>query len=504
VIPLLCREAARALDSDAIERLGLPGLVLMENAGRGAFEAIAERFPRALSHVVVVGGPGQNGGDGWVVARHLWNAGFSPRSILIGDPTQLAGDARVNFCALQKLGLVCHGILGDDLTALVAALSNATLVIDALFGTGLDRSLAGRHASVVELISACAAPVVALDLPSGVDADSGAVLGAAVRAELTVTFAAHKRGLHQHPGAALAGELRCVSIGVPAPCAAEVSLIEASDVTSWLPARASDAHKGRAGHVLVIAGAEGRTGAALLSGLGALRCGAGLVTLAARGGARAALDAKVIELMTSELSLEPELALRQALELARDKQAVVLGPGLGLDAATRALACELALCLPVPAVLDADALTALGADYGRLRNAMAPRVLTPHPGEAARLLGSSSAEVQADRYAAARRLAEHSGCVVVLKGARTIVAEPGGDMRVCPTGAPAMAVAGTGDVLAGAIAALLAQAEPFDAAAAAVYVHGLAGELAASGDRGLLASELAAALPVALTRCRAS
>ncbi|HMI89954.1 MAG TPA: NAD(P)H-hydrate dehydratase, partial [Polyangiales bacterium] len=409
-----------------------------------------------------------------------------------------------------KLGVNVQAIEGDDLGVLEAELAGASLVVDALFGTGLDRPLTGVHAAAVARINACSAPVAALDLPSGIDADSGAVLGAAVDADITVTFAAHKRGLHQHPGAALAGELSCASIGVPAPSHADAGLLEASDVARWIAERAPDGHKGTSGAVLVIAGAPGRTGAALLSGLGAMRGGAGLVTLAARGAARAALDAKVIELMTEELPEQAEAALERALALAEGKHAAVVGPGLGLDEQGRTLARQLALALPLPTVLDADALTALGTDLGVLRSASAPRVLTPHPGEAARMLGSSSAAVQADRYAAATKLAEQSGQVVVLKGARTIIAAPSGELRVCPTGTPAMAVAGTGDVLSGVIASLLATlsafdgtAPAFDAAAAGVYLHGLAGELAARGDRGLLASELAAQLPVALAQCRA-
>ncbi len=503
MIPLLSRQAVRALDRDAVERLGLPSLLLMENAGRGAFEAIMAELPQALARVVIVGGTGQNGGDGWVLARHLINAGIGPRVILLGAAARVSGDAAVNLRALQRMGVDVAQIEGEDLRALVAALAEATLVVDALFGTGLDRELTGRHAAVVELIDACAAKVVALDLPSGVDADSGAVLGAAVRADLSVTFAAHKRGLHQHPGAALAGKLWLASIGVPPPCDAEVGLIERSDVAAWVEPRALDAHKGSAGKLLVIAGAPGRTGAALLCGLGGLRGGAGLVTLAARGEARAALDSKVVELMTESLPQDAQAAFERARALSEDKQAAVIGPGLGLDEAGRTLSRRLALELALPAVLDADALSALGTDCGLLRDAAAPRVLTPHPGEAARLLGSSGEAVQGDRYRAARALAERCGCVVALKGARTIVAEPSGRMRVCPTGTPAMAVAGTGDVLGGAIGALLAVAEPFDAAAAGVYLHGLAGELVAQGDRGLLASELAAALPRALAACRA-
>ena len=386
--------------------------------------------------------------------------------------------------------------------ALAEALASATLVVDALFGIGLDRALGELHAHVVDAINACEAPVVALDVPSGVHADTGAVLGTAVDADLTVTFAAHKRGLHQYPGAALVGELCCASIGAPAPTTASAQRLEASDVAALLPPRAGHVHKGDAGHVLVIAGSPGKTGAALLSGLGALRAGAGLVTLAARAEAAKALDAKVIELMTAPLPEDAESAFGQLLELASSKDSAVIGPGLGLDEHARALARKLALELPLPAVLDADALTALGTDVAQLRSARAPRVLTPHPGEAARLLGTTSAEVQGDRYAAASALAMRSGQVVALKGARTVIAAPDGELRVCPTGTPAMAVAGTGDVLSGVVAALLCMHAGLQAASAAVYLHGIAGELAAHSDRGLLASELASALPSALEHCR--
>lgn len=501
MIPLLGRDAVRAIDRDAAERLGLPTLLLMENAGRGAFDVIAAAYPRALERVVVIGGIGQNGGDGWVVARHLWNAGKLPRVLLVGDRARVAGDARVNFDALERLGVQVTSV-GEDLSPLVHALSEATLVVDALFGTGLDRPLTGVNAAVVERINACAADIVALDLPSGVDADRGRVLGTAVRAERTVTFAAHKRGLYQYPGVELAGEITCVSIGVPAGYDAD-GLLEASDVARWVARRAPDAHKGSAGHVLVIAGSPGRTGAALLAGFGALHGGAGLVTLAARAHARAALDAKVIELMTAELPESPARGVATGLELAAGKRAVVIGPGFGLDAYGREVSVGLATALETSVVLDADALTNLGSEVSMLRTARGPRVLTPHPGEAARLLDTTSDDIQGDRYDAAQRLAERSGAVVVLKGARTIIAEPGGRMRVCARGTPAMAVAGTGDVLSGVIGALLAQPDidVFDAASAAVYLHALAGERAAQSDRGLLASELAAALPVAFAEC---
>lgn len=496
MIPLLCRDALRALDRDAETRLGLPTLTLMENAGRGAFEAMCAAFPSALSRVLIVGGTGQNGGDGWVVARHLLALGKLPRVVLVGDRARVRGDAAINLQALERLGVDCKRLTTlDELDVLVRELAAASLVVDALFGTGLDRVLGALHAAVVERINACAVKVVALDLPSGVDADTGAVLGGAVHADMTVTFAAHKRGLHQHPGVALAGDVRCVSIGVPAPEDADATLIEHSDIARWIAPRAQDAHKGQAGAVVVIGGAPGRTGAALLSGLGALRAGAGLVTLATRDEARAALDAKVIEMMTRALPMSIGDAIATALEIAASAGALAIGPGIGVDAYGHELSRALAAQLPVPSVIDADALTAIGVDHAPLRAAVAPRVLTPHPGEAARLLGVTSADVQADRYAAASTLAQRTKCVVVLKGARTIIAEPSGRMRVCARGTPAMAVAGSGDVLAGAIAALLVHAEAFDAASAAVYLHAVAGEIAAHTDRGLLASELAAALP---------
>jgi NAD(P)H-hydrate epimerase len=504
LIPLLTRQEARAIDADASDRLGLPTLLLMENAGRSVYELLCAEFADLLARVVIVAGPGQNGGDGFVVARHLWSAGHCPRVVLLGDPAQLRGDALINYRVLERLDVPRTCLPGADLAPLVAALAEATLVLDALFGTGLTRALEGRHAEAVLRINASPAKIIALDLPSGVDADTGAVLGTAVQADLTATFAAHKRGLHQYPGAGLAGDVRLASIGVSEPFDAGAQLIEPSDVARWLPARAADAHKGVAGHVLIVAGSPGKTGAAALCGLGALRAGAGLVTLAARGAARAALDAKVVELMTAELPLEEGPAFTAAESLAEGMDAAVVGPGLGLDQDGRALARRLALGLALPTVLDADALTAFGIELAALRGAAGPRVLTPHPGEAARLLGTSSKEVQADRYAAAQRLAETSRCVVVLKGAGTIVAEPQGRMRVSRAGTPAMAVGGTGDVLGGCVAALLPHADAFDAASAAVELHGRAGTLAATGDRGLLASELANHLPRALLQCRAA
>jgi hydroxyethylthiazole kinase-like uncharacterized protein yjeF len=499
VIPLLSRAEVRAFDRDAIKRLGLPGLLLMENAGAQAAALLRTKFPERLGRVLVLGGVGQNGGDAWVVARHLLCAGVRPRCVLVGELTKVAGDARVNLSALEALGLaVEHGLAP---AAIPAAAREASLIVDGLFGTGLDRPLTGALLELVEALNASGTALVALDLPSGIDADTGQPLGGALRAALTVTFAGHKPGLHQHPGAALAGELHCVSIGVPAPNNVARGLIEAQDVAALLPRRPADAHKGSSGHVLAIAGSAGKTGAALLAATGALRAGAGLVTIASDAETRRALDHKVVELMTAELPEQGTAAA--ALALASGKAAALLGPGLGLGPERRALARELALALPLPCVLDADALTALGTELGELRGCAAARVLTPHPGEASRLLGRSTAAVQADRLRAAQELAAASGQVVVLKGARSVIAGPQGELRISRAGTPALGVAGTGDVLSGAIAALLALLAPFEAAFCAVELHARAGEIAARSDRGLLASEVAAALALALEQVRA-
>jgi hydroxyethylthiazole kinase-like uncharacterized protein yjeF len=409
------------------------------------------------------------------------------------------------FEQLAGLGLSVIDVRVEaDLPRVREGLSAATLIVDGLFGTGLDREISGAPRAVIELINQQRAPVVALDLPSGVDADDGAILGAAVNATLTVTFGAHKRGLHQAPGRPCCGEIVCVPIGTEVPPQIKNALIDAATIARIVPPRAMNAHKGSAGRVLVIAGSEGHTGAALLSGSGALRAGAGLVTIAPCHSAFAVVEAKVIEMMTARISAEPERAIDELTALAERADAVVLGPGFGLSEDARRVARALAVSLRPPTVIDADALTACSDDIAMLQRCAGPRVLTPHPGEASRLLGIETADVQRDRFASAALLAKRSGHISILKGACTIVAAPDGALRVCDRGTPALAVGGTGDVLAGTVAALLCTAPAFDAASAGVWLHAVAGELAANADRGLLAREVADALPRALTYARKS
>ncbi len=493
--PLATSAEARRVDVLAAER-GLSTLVLMENAGRGATDELVRRHAAALRRPLIVGGVGQNGGDAWVVARHLLARGVQPRIALVGPRSAITGDAARNLAALTGHGAAVIDVGGPK--DLFALLDGASLVVDGLFGTGLSRPIAGLLAEVVTTLDGAGLPIVALDLPSGISADTGQVLGVALHARTTITFGVDKRGLHQYPGADHAGDVVVEGLGIPGLAPTSAELLEPSSLARLVPPRPRDAHKGTTGHVLVVAGSPGKTGAALLAGRGAQRMGAGLVSLAARGAARAALDAKVLEAMTVEIPEALEAGVVALLRECAGKKAAVVGPGLGLDATAQALARRLALELPLPCVLDADALTALAADLSALRAAAAPRVLTPHPGEAARLLGTTSAAVQADRHAAAAELAGRTGQVVVLKGAGTIVAEPSGRSRVSAPGTPARASGGTGDVLARACGAMLAGAAPHDAASAAVLAHARAGELAARSDRGLLAHEVADLLPEAL------
>lgn len=476
-----------------MNELGIVSLVLMENAGRGAADAICELFEERLERVVLLGGPGQNGGDAWVIARRLTLLGHRPLAVLLGDASRLHGDAQVNWALLGGLGIDTKEVPVDDALSVRELLADASLIVDGLFGTGLDRPITGGYALAIEAMDAVPAPLVSLDLPSGLDADTGAVFGVAPLASLTVTFAGHKRGLHQFPGVEHAGAVHVADIGIPIDASPAASLWTGDDLAELLTPRAADSHKGTNGHALVVGGAPGKTGAAILAGRAAFRAGAGLVTIGARADSRAALEEKVIELMTVELPAQADQTAVEAL--CEGKGVVVLGPGMGLDSLGRDWARAFAQYAPIPTVIDADALTHVAADgLEGLQAAAGPRILTPHPGEAARLLGKSTREIQADRYGAAEALAEQSGQVAILKGARSVVAGAG-ELRVCAEGTAALGVAGTGDVLSGVLGALTLSLAPLDAAIAGTLLHALSGEAAAVADRGLIASEVADAVP---------
>lgn len=517
MIPVATAEEMRRADRRATERYGVPGLLLMENAGRGAVDVLERVLgPVPGRRVAVVCGRGSNGGDGFVVARHLLGRGARVAVWLVGRAAEVQGDARVNLDALRRAGEAvteAPDAAGEAFGRLRADLMAAEVVVDALLGTGVRGAATGAVGAAIEAVNAAARPVCALDLPSGLPSDGEAPAGPVIRARVTVTFGLPKLGLLLPAGAEHAGQVEVADLGVPRAWLSEgirAGLVEAADVRTALPRRPLDAHKGRFGHALVVAGSVGKTGAAVLACLGALRAGTGLVTCAVPASQQPVVAGQLAEAMTEPL---PETAARtlsakaveRVVELAARMAAVALGPGVGLDPETQAAVQALVRDVERPMVVDADALTALAGRSALCRDARGPRLLTPHPGEAARLLGCDTADVQADRIASARRLAAESGAVVALKGARTVVAEPDGEIALNPTGNPGMATGGTGDVLTGIAAGLLAQGmAPSGALRAAVYLHGLAGDLAAGvrGEAGLVAGDVADALPAAIRRIR--
>jgi NAD(P)H-hydrate epimerase len=499
---VLSAEQMRSADRGASERLGVPSLLLMENAGRGVADLVTRALATGAARepVVVVSGGGANGGDGFVVARHLARQGRRVRVLLTAPRARVGGDAAVMLAALEGMGNVPveDGEGWADEATWRARLADAGVVVDAIFGIGLRDDVTGVPAAALAAMNDADAYKVAVDIPSGLDADSGRVHGIAFRADVTATMGARKLGLVLD-AAAPVGAIEVVELGVPldAPAGPLVRWIEGGPVFGELPRRGATAHKGTAGHLLLIAGSEGKTGAALLAGRAALRAGAGLVTVASTARGQAALDAKVVEIMTSRYTDGDDADARESAtrlaSVASGKDAVALGPGIPTGPNMRAVVRDLASRLALPMVLDADALNLLGTEIVRvLAITAAPRILTPHPGEMARLVGRRVDEIEADRLGAARDLASRAKAVVVLKGARTLVAAPDGSVYVNPTATGALATAGSGDVLTGVIGALLAQGmEPLAAARAGVFIHGAAGEaMGARLGAGVVAGDL--------------
>jgi len=496
----------RGLDRFTIEERGIPGELLMEHAGMAVARAVLAVRPPGGA-VLVVCGRGNNGGDGWVVARNLHGLDVPVEVVHVGDPESLSGDAGASFARARAAG-VPHA-------AFDGTLPEAEVVVDALFGTGLSREVTGDPARAIHAVNAASdtAVVVAVDLPSGVDADTGQLHGVAVDADVTVTIAAPKLGLALEPGRSQAGDVVVARIGIPdaAPgLDADAELWTAAAAGLRLPERPEAGHKGHFGHVLVVAGSEGKTGAAALTADAAGRAGAGLVTIACPAGLNDILEVKCTEAMTVPLPDTPGRALAAAasariVALAAERDVVALGPGLGTGEETVKCVHAVAEAVDRPLVIDADGLNALAGQGELLRGRTAHTVLTPHPGEAARWLDVGPAEVNADRVGAARRLAEHAGAVVLLKGAASVVADPEGWVCINPTGGPGLGTGGTGDVLTGLVAGLLAQgAEPAEAAALAAFVHGAAADRLAErvGEAGVLAGELAAEIPATLEALR--
>ncbi len=507
----------RSLDRRAILEAHIPSIVLMERAGESIVKHLEEHCgPARGKTITVLCGKGNNGGDGLVVARLLYRRRARVHVVLLAPITELSRDTGVMYRRLARIAGRAAIIRFRSAEQVRPLLASSDLLIDALLGTGLSSVVSGSYREAIELINSVGKPVLAVDIPSGLHADTGVILGRAVKATLTITCGLPKLGLYLDAGIDQAGAIRIADIGIPQAYVDAVEsrtlLLTNENAFLALPERPPSAHKGIFGHAGIIAGSVGKTGAAALAAQAALRVGAGLVTVATPSSVNDVLEAKLLEAMTMPL---PETKARtlarsghdRVLAFIQSRTAVAIGPGLSTHHETVELVQSLMKHLDRPSVLDADALNALAGRASLLTECTTPPILTPHPGEMARLEVDATAQsVNADRIGTARRFAQERGVFLVLKGARTLIARPDGLIAICPTGNPGMATAGTGDVLTGMIVGLLAQRVPaWEAACAATYFHGSAGDLASQyrGQLGMLAGDLIAQIPYALKRTKA-
>jgi hydroxyethylthiazole kinase-like uncharacterized protein yjeF len=507
VKPVLSPEEAAELDR-AAQAGGVPAAVLMERAGRAVARAAVDLTGGAYGRrAVVVAGSGNNGGDGFVAARHLARWGMRVDVEVLGEATR--EPAAGNLSRLAEVGVVPRSFAAADLEG---RLARADVAIDALFGTGFHGPAEGDASAAIAVLNGSEAPAVAVDIPSGVDGATGAVTGAAVRAEVTVTFGAAKLGAVLMPGAGYAGAVRVVDIGFGEDLVrARAFLTEPGDLRAAMPVRGLDTHKRASGVLVVVAGSRGMPGAARLIATAAGRIGAGLVVVALPASALSAIASALTESVfvalpeTDEGTVAAD-AIAPMLGAIERADALAIGPGLTTNADTAGFVREFLGACPIPAVVDADGLNAFAGRAAELSGRSAPTVLTPHVGEAARLTGVPAAEIEADRLRCARDLAARSGAVALVKGTRSVIAEPDGTAWINPTGGSVLATAGSGDVLTGTIGGLLARGlDPREAATCGAYVHGLAGILAGrSGGEGVLAGDLAALLPEAVARLGAT
>ncbi|MBI1920543.1 MAG: NAD(P)H-hydrate dehydratase [Geobacter sp.] len=506
-------EMMQRIDRRAMEEFGVPGLALMEKAGQGCVDEILARFGQGGDRLAaIVAGKGNNGGDGFVIARLLRKAGWDVRVLVLARREEITGDAKANldrldgsdlvFCDPEK-GLKPHaGELGKG----------ATVIVDALLGTGLRSEVRGKYAEAIAAMNRAGQPVLAVDIPSGVDAGTGRVLGTAVRASVTVTFAAFKVGHLLSPGREHCGELCQVDIGIPSRVVEEAPGIEMVDgnlARTLLRRRTPNAHKGDFGHCLIVAGATGKTGAAAMTANSAVRTGSGLVTLAVPASLNHILEVKTTEAMTMPLhdagtGWLADQAWPVIADILPGKDSVAVGPGIGRNSETASLVRRLVEEVDKPLVIDADGLNAIAENVEVLkRKRSSALVLTPHPGEMARLSGMTIAEIERDRLAAAADFAGRFGVFLILKGAGTVVATPDGAISINASGNPGMASGGMGDVLTGVIVSLLGQGyQPVDACRLGVYIHGYAADLVASekGEIGMSAVDVQERLPYAFKK----
>lgn len=499
----------KAIDEKAINEYGIPSLVLMENAGIRTVEVIEELLGDVQGKtIVVIAGKGNNGGDGLVIARHLLNAGALVYIFVMGKEEELSPDNLTNFNVIKKMTSNYHYLCEEaDLDKLMLALLSADLIVDSIYGVGFKGKLNEFDSKVIKMVNWCQAPVVAVDIPSGLEADTGKAHGEVVYAAHTVTYGLPKIGLIIEPGKNYVGTLSVADISIPEPLLNDenlkLNLITRKMISPLIKPRLAESHKGTYGHVLVVGGSIGMTGAVVMSANAALRAGAGLVTAAVPESLLPVVESHLVEVMTLPLAETGQstiaLEAQPALENFLGKVSVcAVGPGMGRYPEALAIIDSIIESSGVPIVIDADGLNALENNMSILKDRQVPIVITPHPGEMARLTGKTISEIQADRLNIAVEFAREWGITVVLKGNNTIIATANGEAYININGNPGMATAGSGDVLCGIIAGLIAQGlNPVEAAYTGVYLHGAAGDKVAEvkGQRGLIAGDLINAIP---------
>ncbi|MBW2430523.1 MAG: NAD(P)H-hydrate dehydratase [Deltaproteobacteria bacterium] len=500
------------MDRQAIETHGIPGLELMENAGRGATDVLLDQFAGSIkTGVSIICGKGNNGGDGFVIARYLAERRIDVTVYLLSKATEVKGDAAANLKRLASLKVPVIEIPDENsFLKIKSDLCRFDLLVDAILGTGLTSDVRGFFKTVINFINdlnRSGIPVFAVDMPSGLNSDTGQPCGTCIRAQGTATFALAKIGHYTYPGADYTGKLEIIDIGIPASVVESVGpkqyLLTAERIRAALPLRSAETHKGRTGHLLVVAGSTGKTGAAAMTAVSAMRAGAGLVTLGIAESLNPIIEAQVMEVMTAPLpecryGILAATAIDVLTMLADGKSCLAIGPGIGQAEETRSLVRKIISQIDTPLVIDADGLNNIAGQTQLLKKAKGPVVLTPHPGEMARLIEASSTVVQQNRLACARDFATNFGVHVVLKGAATVIAHPDGSAYINPTGNPGMASGGMGDVLTGVLAGFITQGlTPKAATHAAVYLHGAAADTLAQtvGPIGYLAGEVMNTIP---------
>lgn len=500
------------MDGLTIKEFGVPGHTLMESAARGAVEVFVRHFKNLdKKKICVVCGKGNNGGDGLVMARYLAPKTAGTDVFLMAGKNDLTGDAALNLALFEKTGKTVEEIISeDDVKRFGSIIREYDIILDAIFGTGLNSSVTGIPGQMIDFMNLSKKPVFAVDIPSGLDAGTGRPLGKAIRADITATFGFPKIGHAVGPGASFCGITEIIDIGIPKHMAEAVSpktsLITRKKISKLFSRRSPETHKGTNGHVLVMGGSPGKSGAASMTAMAALRTGAGLVTLAVPSSLRPFSESSVFEIMTEPLPETPDgcIADITAMEfekLIKGKKVMAIGPGMDKGPETEAFLFKIMEMSDIPLVLDAGALNIIAENPSVLKKLKTPAVLTPHPGEMARLAKKSTAEIQEDRIGIATSFAKEYGIYLVLKGAGTVTASPQGKTRINGTGNPGLATAGTGDVLAGMIAGLISQGfEIEDAAAAGVYIHGKTADRLASeiGPWGFTATDLITKIPECL------